>query len=245
MSPRQVIPLSPERKYKLYNLKPWLVPPQASVTSWVDMSSADTFRHHFKSHVRLTYTHLFIKAAALALEAQPEVNAVWTARGILLLGDIRIGVIIYIDNRAPAVVIENPQSKPLPQIAQELAELVDASRSKPVQFSPLGRLPQSIASWATYFLKNYPPPFFKRLFVFTISNFGRWGIDRTIPVMTRSPMLTPGRVADRVVAIDGLPGIRPTVSLTFAYDCRVIDDVQASRFMGQLKALLENPQRLA
>ena len=67
MPPRQVIPLNPERKYHLYNLKPWLAPPQASVARWVDMSLANTFRRHLQSPVRLTYTHLFIKAAALAL----------------------------------------------------------------------------------------------------------------------------------------------------------------------------------
>ncbi len=245
MCPRQVIPLNPERKYYLYNLKPWLVPPEASVTTWIDMSAAKTLRRQFESTVHLTYTHLFIKATALALKEQPEVNAVWTARGILLLGDIRIGVTVNMGDYFPSVVIENPQSESLPEIAWELDKLIAESRSKEVRFSLVGRLPLIMASLVTAYLKSYPPRIFRRLFMFQLSNFGQWGIDRTIGVITRWPLLTLGNIADRVVAINGALSIRPTISFTLLYDCRVIDDVQASRFLARLKALLENPESLS
>jgi len=212
------------------------------------MSPVNTFRRHFESPIRLTYTHLIVKAAALALEEQPEVNAVWTARGILRLGDIRIGLPVHVEGGTPEMVIDNQHSKSLPLIAQELAELAAKSRTKPIRLGQeelLLRLPQTIATLAIKYLRNYPPANVKRQFIFRISNFGQWGIDRTIPAITGSPMLTTGRVADRVVAIDGVLDIRPTLSLTLAYDCRVIDDTQASRFLGRLKALLEDPQTLS
>lgn len=248
MSTGQLIPLDPRRKYLLYLMKPRLMAPQASLTMWVDMSLANTFRRHFESPIRLTYTHLIVKAAALALEEESEVNSVWTARGILHLGDIRIGLPVHVEGGTPDVVIENPQSKSLPLIAQELDEMAAELRSKPIRPGKeelLLRLPQTIATLAIKYLKNYPPPSVKRDFIFRITNFGQWGIDRTIPAITSSPMLTTGRVADRVMAVDGVLDIRPTVSLTLAYDCRVIDDTQASRFLVRLKDLLENPQTLS
>ena len=252
MSTGQLIPLNPRRKYFLYILKPRLVAPQASLTIWVDMSPANTFRRHFDSPIRLTYTYLFIKAAALALEEHPEVNAVWTAGGILRLGDIRFCVPVHVEGSTLGVVdvnIENVQFKSLPMIAQELVELAAESRTKPIRHGKaelLLRLPQTIATLVLKYLTNYPPPSVKRDFVFRITNFGQWGIDRTIPAnITSSPMLTAGRVADRVVVVDGVLDARPTLCLTLAYDCRVIDDTQASRFLGRLKALLENPQTLS
>jgi pyruvate/2-oxoglutarate dehydrogenase complex dihydrolipoamide acyltransferase (E2) component len=48
-----------------------------------------------------------------------------------------------------------------------------------------------------------------------------------------------------VVAIHGVLEARPTVSLTLVYDGRLIDDLQASRFLDRLKSLLENPQSLS
>ena len=256
MSTAKLIPLSQRRKYLLYLFKRRLMAPRASLTVWADMSLANAFRRQLESPIPLTYTHLFIKAAALALEEQPEVNSVWTARGILRLGDIRICIPVHVEGSTPQVaevaevadvVIENAQSKSLPLIAQELAELAAESRTKPVRVEKadlLLRLPQTIATLAIRYVMNYPLAGVRRIFMFRVSNFGEGGIDHTIPAITSSPMLAAGRVANRLVAIDGDLEMRLTASLTLAYDCRVIDDIQASRFLVRLKTLLENPQSL-
>ena len=246
MPSKHLIPVDPHRKRLLYNMRPKLVPPQGSMTTWVDMSEANTMRRHFEGPIRLTYTHILIKATAVALEEQPWVNAVWTARGIRHHGDIRIGVPVQVEYGFFPVAVVNPHSKPMPLIAQELAELAAEAGSNPPRSGILVRLPQTIATLAIHYLKNYPLPIFKEKFTFMLSNLGQWGLDRTIPVVTHySAMLTPGRVADRVVAIDGVLDARPTVSLTLAYDCRLIDDVQASRFLRLLRGLMENPQILS
>jgi pyruvate dehydrogenase E2 component (dihydrolipoamide acetyltransferase) len=245
MSRQQLIPFNATRKYFLHTMKPSLVPSQASLTTWVDMSAAKDFRSKFNGPVRLTYTHLFVKTVAIALKEQPEVNAIWTAQGVLLLGDIRVGVPIPVEGGTRAVIIENPQLKPLPLIAHELDQQAEELKSIPLRFGIIDRLPQIMATLVLNYFKHYPPPVIRRNLTFQISNFGQWGIDRTIPPVTRTAMVTPGRVDDRVVAIDGVLKVRPTVSLTLAYDCRVTDDLRASRFLGRLKSLLENPQALS
>jgi pyruvate dehydrogenase E2 component (dihydrolipoamide acetyltransferase) len=242
----QVIRFNPHRKHFFYNLKPRLVPPQATLTTWVDMSAAKDFRNHFKGPIRLTYTHLFVKAAAMALQEQPRVNAVWTARGIVLCGDICIGVPVPVEGGFLPVGLKNPQSKSLSLIAQEFTQQAEELRSRPLKFGITTRLPQSIATWVIFCLKNYRPPIFRDKLTFMLSNFGQWGLDRIIGVITNySAMVAPGRIADRVTAINGILEVRPTVSLTLAYDCRLIDDLQASQFLSRLKSLLENPQSLA
>jgi pyruvate dehydrogenase E2 component (dihydrolipoamide acetyltransferase) len=246
MPDEQLIPLTPHRKGLLYNMRPHLMPPQASLTTWVDMSAAKDFRNEFSGPIRLTYTHLFVKAAALALHEQPEVNAIWTAKGILLLGVIRIGVALPVEGGMALVLIDNPQSKPLPLIAQEMLRQAEELRSRPPRFGVINRLPQIMATLILNYFKHYPPQVIRRNLNLGVSNFGQWGIDLTIPAITIGPaVVTPGRVADRAVAINGVLEVRPIVSLTLAYDCRVTDDLRVSRFLGRLKALLENPQVLS
>jgi pyruvate dehydrogenase E2 component (dihydrolipoamide acetyltransferase) len=194
----------------------------------------------------LTYTHLFVKAAGLALQEHPRVNAVWTARGIVLYGDVCIGVPVPVEGGFLPVGLKNPQSKSLSLIAQELTQMADELRSQALRFGVITRLPPSIATWVIYFLKNYRPPFFRDKLTFMLSNFGQWGLDRALGVITNySAMVAPGRIADRMVAVNGVLEVRPVVSLTLVYDGRLIDDLQASRFLDRLKSLLENPQSLS
>ena len=51
-----------------------------------------------------------------------------------------------------------------------------------------------------------------------------------------------GRIADRVVAVNGAPGVRPMVTLTLSSDHRVVDGAQAALFMKDLAEAILAPQ---
>ena len=68
---------------------------------------------------------------------------------------------------------------------------------------------------------------------FTISNLGMYQVDAftAIIVAPQAAILAVGRIADRVVPVDGKPGIRPMMTLTLSCDHRVFDGARAAFFL--------------
>jgi pyruvate dehydrogenase E2 component (dihydrolipoamide acetyltransferase) len=79
---------------------------------------------------------------------------------------------------------------------------------------------------------------------FTISNLGMFGVDAFTAIITppQAAILAVGRIADRVVAVDGLPGIRPIMTLTLSSDHRVVDGARAAEFLRDVAEAIGNPQ---
>jgi pyruvate dehydrogenase E2 component (dihydrolipoamide acetyltransferase) len=51
-------------------------------------------------------------------------------------------------------------------------------------------------------------------------------------------VLAVGRIADRVVPVNGLIGIRPILTMTLSSDHRVVDGAQAAAFLNDLAEAL-------
>jgi pyruvate dehydrogenase E2 component (dihydrolipoamide acetyltransferase) len=79
---------------------------------------------------------------------------------------------------------------------------------------------------------------------FTVSNFGALGVDDGMPVINypEAAILGMGSIKPRPVVVDRAVVARPTMSLTCAFDHRVVDGAQAAAFLGDLRALLEAPE---
>ena len=79
---------------------------------------------------------------------------------------------------------------------------------------------------------------------FTISNLGMHGIDAFSAIITppQAAVLAVGRIAERVVPVDGKPGIRPMFTVTLSSDHRVVDGAQAALFLNDLAEAVRNPQ---
>ncbi len=78
---------------------------------------------------------------------------------------------------------------------------------------------------------------------FTISNLGMFSIDAFSAIITppQAAVLAVGRIADRVVLVDGQPAIRPMMTITLSSDHRVVDGAQAAAFLDDLAEALEAP----
>jgi len=50
----------------------------------------------------------------------------------------------------------------------------------------------------------------------------------------QAAILAVGRIADRVVAVNGQPAVRPMMTLTLSCDHRVVDGAQAAVFLKDL-----------
>jgi pyruvate dehydrogenase E2 component (dihydrolipoamide acetyltransferase) len=65
-----------------------------------------------------------------------------------------------------------------------------------------------------------------------------------IIVAPQAAILAVGRISDRVVPIDGRPGIRPMMKLTLSCDHRVFDGARAALFLNDLAAAIVEPEKL-
>ena len=65
-----------------------------------------------------------------------------------------------------------------------------------------------------------------------------------IIVAPQAAILAVGRIADRVVPVDGKPGIRPMMTLTLSCDHRVFDGARAALFLNDLAASIVEPEKL-
>jgi len=169
--------------------------------------------------IRPTLTDLLIAVVARVLAKHPRMNASWAGDGIRLNTEVNIGLAMAVEEGVVAPVIRNAQVASLAEIAgrrRELTERARANKLQPADFSGA---------------------------TFTISNLGMYNVDSftAIIVSPQAGILAVGRIADRVVPVDGAPGIRPVMSLTLSTDHRVADGARAAQFMNDLAEALRQP----
>ena len=81
---------------------------------------------------------------------------------------------------------------------------------------------------------------------FTISNLGMFGVDSFDAIVNapQAGILAVGRIADRIVPVDGAAAVRPVLQLTLTFDHRVVDGARGAAFLDTLASLLEEPAGL-
>jgi pyruvate dehydrogenase E2 component (dihydrolipoamide acetyltransferase) len=173
---------------------------------------------------RLTYTHLMIKACALALEKFPSVNATFRAEenDIAMFDAINIGLAVDVQDELVAPTVKDCQGKSVWQLAEEANSLIQRARMRKLQ-------PADYADGT-----------------FTISNLGMFGVDRFYAIITppQSSILAVSAIAERPVVRSGRMEIGTMTTLSLSVDHRVLDGVRAAQFLGEIKRLLEAPREL-
>jgi 2-oxoglutarate dehydrogenase E2 component (dihydrolipoamide succinyltransferase) len=173
---------------------------------------------------RLTLTAYIVSACAHALQAIPEVNAIFHADALELYTDANIGVGTALGNKGLIVpVIHRAQTLNLFAIAQRLGQVVAAARA--------GKLAPEEVRGGT----------------FTISNHGVGGSLLAAPIVINQPqvaILGVGKVERRVrvVQIDGAEAmsVRSMCYLTLTIDHRALDAFQANAFLGSVVGTLDS-----
>ncbi len=175
-----------------------------------------------KFAVRPTYTDLLVALVARVLAKHPRMHASWIDNRIRANPDISIAVAIAVNDGVIAPVIHAADRAPLGEIAVRRRELAERARA--------GRLHPADLAGGT----------------FTITNLGMYAVDAFTAVISppQAAILAVGRIAERVVAIQGQPTVRPLMTLTLSTDHRVADGARAAAFMSDLVAAIANPQHL-
>jgi pyruvate dehydrogenase E2 component (dihydrolipoamide acetyltransferase) len=160
---------------------------------------------------RVTLTDLLIRLVGLTLLRHPAMNGG--------AEQANVGLAVATDEGLVTVVVHDAARLGLLELAERRGRAVERARS--------GRLRAADLSGAT----------------FTISNLGMYGVDAFLAILVegQAGILAVGRVADRVIAVDGEPRVRPTMILTLSCDHRKVDGARGARFLSDLAEALAEP----
>jgi pyruvate dehydrogenase E2 component (dihydrolipoamide acetyltransferase) len=200
----------------------WTTVPHFFVTREIDASGLLALRGGLPNgglSVRPSHTDLLVALVARVLAKHPLLNSSWTGDGIRHNPEINIGLAIAVDEGVVAPVIANAEKQDIAQIASKRKDLTERARMSKLH-------PQDLSGGT-----------------FTISNLGMFNVDAftAIIIAPQAAVLAVGRIAERVVALDGKPAVRPMMSLTLSVDHRVADGARAARFLDDLAQAIAQP----
>ncbi len=185
------------------------------LVSWLEKARKQT-------GARITYTDLLVRLVAAAIAQHPAVNGSWKDGALVRNAEINIGLAVAIEDGLVVPVIHRADTLSLAELATRRDDLVTRAQA--------GKLrPADIQGGG-----------------FTISNLGMYGVDAFNAIVNppQAAILAVGRIADRVVAVNGQPAVQPTMVLTLSCDHRAIDGARGAQFLGALADLVEEPLAL-
>jgi pyruvate dehydrogenase E2 component (dihydrolipoamide acetyltransferase) len=175
-----------------------------------------------KSGGKLNFMPFFALAAAEALRVHPKLNATIDGENIVYHGTENIAFAVDTEKGLLTPVIRDAAGLNIMQIAQQIADLAARTRASQLKPDELGGG------------------------TFTLTNTGSRGalFDTPVVFLPQVAILGTGVVSKRAVVVadaDGLESIaiRSMVYLALSYDHRLVDGADASRFLVDIKARLE------
>ncbi len=168
---------------------------------------------------KITYTDLLVRLVAAALREHPQVNASWQDGIVRPNKSIHVGLAVATESELIVPVIHNADELSLEAIAARRGELVLKANEN--------RLEIGDVQGGT----------------FTISNLGMYGVDSFTAIINppQAAILAVGRIAERIVPVDGRPEVRPTIMLSLSCDHRVVDGARGAQFLQTLVEWIEEP----
>jgi pyruvate dehydrogenase E2 component (dihydrolipoamide acetyltransferase) len=173
---------------------------------------------------KVTVNDLVIKACVMALTRHPGVNcAVVDDDTVRFFDSINVGIAVGTDDGLRIPILLDCGHKTLRQISQ-------AARAMAVKTRNGELTPQDMSSGT-----------------FTVSNLGMFGIEEFSAIISppQSAILAVGAAAPEVtVGPDGAFVARRRMRVTLSCDHRTVDGVLGSKFLQEIKGLLESPLNL-
>ena len=169
-----------------------------------------------------TITDLLIALLAKILVKHSRMNASWTGEGIRSNPDINVSVAMAVKDGVVGGVIHKANTLQVGGISAQRRELTERARA--------GRLRPADITGGT----------------FTLSNLGMYKVEAFTGIITppQAAILAVGSISDRVVPVEGKPGIRPMMTMTLSSDHRVVGGAQAAEFLSDLANAILEPGKL-
>jgi len=191
----------------------------------IDMSAIEALRARLKARKeKLSVTAILIKAVAVALRKNPQLNATLENDEISYWPTVNIGLAVALDDGLIVPVIKHAERRGLQDLQNAADDVVARARANSLKLADV--------SDGT----------------FSISNLGMFGVDRFTAIINppQVAILAVGRTVSQFVPdSEGRPIAKPIMNVTLSADHRVVDGAHAAHFMADLRTVLEDPALLA
>jgi 2-oxoglutarate dehydrogenase E2 component (dihydrolipoamide succinyltransferase) len=204
------------------------VSPHVTMFHEVDMNAIVTWRNRIKDDFfkregeKLTFTPLFIEAAAKALKDFPLVNASVDGYTMIKRKNINIGMATALsDGNLIVPVIKNADQKNILGLVKDVNDLANRARNNKLS-------PDEIQGGT-----------------FTVTNFGQFGNLTGAPIINQPQVaiLGIGTIKKKPVVVEtpqgDMIGIRPVMILSLAFDHRIVDGSLGGMFLQRVADYLE------
>jgi len=173
--------------------------------------------------VRLTFMPFFVRAAIIALQQWPIINASLEGDSIRYHRNINVGIAVALDWGLIVPVLKNAGDLNFLGLQRGITDLGERARNKKLK-------PEDVEGST-----------------FTVTNPGQFGAVFGLPIINQpnSAIMGVGGITKQPVVVTDKEGndsiaIRSVVHLTLGYDHRLIDGAVADQFMALVKKTLEN-----
>jgi 2-oxoisovalerate dehydrogenase E2 component (dihydrolipoyl transacylase) len=200
--------------------------PHYSYVEEVDVTEVEALRAQLNAkwadqRPRLTLLPLLARAIVLAVREHPVVNARFDdeAGVITRHGAVHLGVATQTPSGLLVPVLTHAEARDLWSTAAEVARLAEVARA--------GRATRAELSGSTI----------------TITSLGALGGIATTPVINHPEVAIVGvnRIVERPMLRGGMVVARQMMNLSSSFDHRVVDGIDAARFIQAVRAYLESP----
>lgn len=173
--------------------------------------------------VRLTFMPFFVRAAIIAVQQWPIINASLEGDSIRYHRHINVGIAVALDWGLIVPVLKNAGDLNFLGLQRGITDLGERARSKKLK-------PEDVEGST-----------------FTVTNPGQFGAVFGLPIINQpnSAIMGVGGITKQPLVVTDKEGndsiaIRSVVHLTLGYDHRLIDGAIADQFMALVKKTLEN-----
>ncbi len=176
-----------------------------------------------KDHgVRLGFMSFFTQAVVEALKRFPVLNASVEGQDIIYHDYYDISVAVASDRGLVVPVIRDADKLHMADIEKKIVAFSDKAKNNQLTLEEI------------------------QGGTFTLSNGGVFGSLMSTPILNppQSAILGMHKIMPRPIVEEGIIVIRPMMYVALSYDHRIIDGMDAAKFLVTVKSLLEEPARL-
>jgi pyruvate dehydrogenase E2 component (dihydrolipoamide acetyltransferase) len=176
-----------------------------------------------KHEVKITYTDLLLKATALSLRDNIEVNSSLQGEEYIIYEDVNIGMAISVEEGLIVPTVFACDNLEILDIARKRIDLVDKARKSKLVLEEI------------------------QGGTFTVTNLGMFGIRNFSAIINppQAAILAIGEIYEEPAVINGGKiGIRSFMDLSVSCDHRIIDGAVGAGFLQNIVELIENPAML-
>jgi pyruvate dehydrogenase E2 component (dihydrolipoamide acetyltransferase) len=196
--------------------------PHFYLTVDVDMDKAVAIRQELngaQSEIKISFTDLIVKAAAMTLQKHPRVNGSFANDRFLLHGRVDIGLAVALEDGLITPVLRDCAARSVIEIAKEARGLIEKAKER--------KLNPAEYTGST----------------FTISNLGMYDIEEFSAIINppEAAILAIAAIVEKPVVKAGQIRIGNRMKMTLSCDHRIVDGAAGALFLRDLKQTLEHP----